>query len=139
MDQARFRALAAAYGSDLARWPEEEQAAARTLLDASSDARALLLQERGLDELLAAAPDREPSADLLRRVAEIPARHAPSASWSLWPFGRVRTLVAALGAAAAMGVAAGAALPERDDGDQAGLEELSEMALSVDISREISP
>jgi hypothetical protein len=56
---ARFRALAASYGADLRRWPEEARREARALLGGCPPARALLEQARALDEALAAASARE--------------------------------------------------------------------------------
>jgi hypothetical protein len=45
MDLTRFKALAAAYGGDLSRWPADERAAAETFRAQEPDAAALALQE----------------------------------------------------------------------------------------------
>ena len=70
----RFRALVESYGANPERWPEEEREAMREVA-ASGEARAWLNEQRRVDAWLDDAPDLAPSADLLRRVAEIPARN----------------------------------------------------------------
>lgn len=53
MTVERFRELAETYGGDLARWPTEDRAAARRLLETSLPARVALAEARRLDTLLA--------------------------------------------------------------------------------------
>lgn len=49
-----------------------------------------------LNQLLQQVPDPQPSASLLRAVAEIPLRHPRPTGWGAWlPFGMLRTLVTA--------------------------------------------
>ncbi len=48
----RFAALAASYGADLRRWPEDIQDEADAFLAASPEARALLEEARALDGVL---------------------------------------------------------------------------------------
>src|SRR6185312_7481000 len=57
----RFRALTQSYGAELQRWPQDERGAAEELLRNSGAARALLEQERTLDEAIAAASTHEHS------------------------------------------------------------------------------
>jgi hypothetical protein len=64
-------------GGDLSVWPAAERAAGEQLLAASTSARQLLRLQQQVDAALADYPEIEPSADLRRRVAEIPFRHEP--------------------------------------------------------------
>jgi hypothetical protein len=68
----RFKAMADSYGSDLQRWPEEVRAEASSLLDASPQARAVLVAERALDDAIAAASADE-TARLLQPDAQVAA------------------------------------------------------------------
>jgi len=61
MTLRRFRALTQSYGAELQRWPQDERGAAEELLRNSGAARALLEQERTLDEAIAAASTHEHS------------------------------------------------------------------------------
>jgi hypothetical protein len=100
-----------------------------------------------LDALLKASPDVEPSAALLRAVAEIPIRHSrESSSW--WPFGGFRRWAMILAGALAMGAVFGIALPDdpgktaSDDlamDDDPGYDALSTVALGADLSEELAP
>jgi hypothetical protein len=135
-DLERFRTLVEAYGADPARWPANEQ---RTFeeLASSEEARAWLLEHRRLDEWLDGAEEIAPSPALLRRVAEIPIRHAAPAAW-VWPFGKLRSLVAAAAAVAAVGMVVGVAMPPElanDDGAD-DWDELSTLALGADLAEE---
>jgi hypothetical protein len=47
--------LADSYGADLQRWPERSRRQALVLLDASSEAQAIIVQARELDEAIASA------------------------------------------------------------------------------------
>jgi hypothetical protein len=122
----KFRQLAAAYGADLERWPEQRRNAARQLLEVSAAARSLLSAERELDEALgrvsAQADARSGSADeaeaaLLRIRARVAAQLTASAAtacrrWRVQPlagFSRSRWLTVGTlaGAAALAGVLLG--------------------------------
>ena len=71
----RFAVLLDAYGADPARWPDAERAAARALLDRSSEARARRDAAAALDALLDRAATVEPSSALAERVlAQAPQR-----------------------------------------------------------------
>ena len=129
----RFRALVESYGANPERWPEEEREAMRQVAS-SSEARAWLDEQRRLDAWLDDAPDLAPSADLLRRVAEIPARNeAPSSRW-VWPFGRLRNLIAVGAAAAAMGLVVGMTTTDASQESADEWDDLSSLALGVDIA-----
>ena len=52
MTLTRFRSLAASYGSDLLRWPEEERGGAKILLHTSEQARSYFEDARTLDEVI---------------------------------------------------------------------------------------
>jgi hypothetical protein len=64
----RFEALLDAYGGDLSRWPGDTRGAAQSLLEASSDARALHAESRVLDHVLAKAS--KPDAGQLEQLAQ---------------------------------------------------------------------
>lgn len=70
----RFRALLAAYGARPELWPDAERAAALALRDASVEARSLFDDEAALDATLGALPEPDVSAELLRRLNEVPLR-----------------------------------------------------------------
>jgi hypothetical protein len=99
-----------------------------------------------LDELLQQSPDREPSAGLMRAVAEIPLRQ-PQAGLSWLPFGGFRRWAMVLAAALAMGAAFGVAFPDAPGKtasedlvtDDEGYDALSTVALGADLSEELSP
>lgn len=75
MKISAFRRLAAAYGADLTRWPEAQQAEARRLLVSSAEAQALLQAEAALDTALAKLLLPQPDAtDLARLQAGITTR-----------------------------------------------------------------
>lgn len=84
MNWERFAELAGAYGADLVRWPQAEQAPARRLAASAPDrAEALLAAERSLDQLLAFSPSAPPSEALRARVLAL-AETRPR--WRLtWP------------------------------------------------------
>lgn len=52
MNLEQFEQRALAYGADVDRWPQADQAAARMLLQADAEARAMLADIAGLDELV---------------------------------------------------------------------------------------
>jgi hypothetical protein len=106
----RFRELTAAYGARLELWPEDAAAAARELLAASAEARALFDAEAELDrEFAAASAPAEVPPQLLRRLNEVPIR-APQRR-VLWPFGRAWVPALGWAFAAALGVSWGLFAP----------------------------
>jgi hypothetical protein len=137
MDAARFRALLASYGADVARWPEGERAQARAFATTSREAALWLEEERRLDALLDGAPGMAPSPSLLRRVAEIPARNVRSA-WQ--PFGGARRWLAGALAAAAMGAIVGSVTPDSSNvADASIVDDLSPLSWAGDLAEVLSP
>jgi hypothetical protein len=55
MTLKRFESLAASYGGQLRRWPEDSRRDAEALLSSSAEARGILDQARMLDETIGAA------------------------------------------------------------------------------------
>lgn len=103
MDAERFQVLAGAYGGDLARWPEAEQAAARAFMADDRRGARWLSDETALDALLSSVTEGHQN-DLLReriiRSAPKPVVATPrKAVWASW---------AGLAAACAAGVIFGA-------------------------------
>ena len=135
----RFRALVESYGTNPERWPEDQKPSPDELEVAASEAPAWLAEQRRIDEGLDGMGNVVPSAALLRRVAEIPARHPRGAR--AWPGGWLRNLVAAATAAAALGLVIGMTTPESTATDDAvtDWDELSTLALGVDVSEELIP
>jgi anti-sigma factor RsiW len=136
-DRERFRALIESYGSRPANWPSEERERAEAFLASSPEAAAWLAEQRELDQWLDSAAKVEASASVLRAIAEIPLRHPQRSFWSRWS---PRGALAALGAAAVLGVLAGMVTPDQlfDETDTLSDDELS-FALNVDLSDEVSP
>ncbi|GAJ28176.1 hypothetical protein [Acidomonas methanolica] len=100
MTQKRFRTLAECYGADLSRWPAADREPAETLLARSSEARAVLRDQREVDaviarafdaqeaELQARSADEDTHAALMRlragvagRIAEYNGKKRPSRAW----------------------------------------------------------
>jgi hypothetical protein len=127
----RFRALVEAYGTSPERWPESEREAMREFAS-SDEARAWLSEQGRVDAWLDEAPEVAPSADLLRRVAEIPARHERASGWA-WPFGRLRNVVAIAAAAAAMGLVVGMTTTDASPDGPDEWDDLSSLALGADL------
>jgi hypothetical protein len=108
----RFEELAAAYGGDLARWPDDAREEAALFAAAEPAlAREVLAREDRLDAALHALPRLTASPELVERivVSAPAARRRPR--WRAWlaPAG----LGAALAASAAAGVLLGAQIGER--------------------------
>lgn len=120
MDAERFESLAAAYGGDPGRWPPEERAAALAFLAAhKATAERLLFEARQLDAALDASPAPAVShalRDAILTAAPRPAPERPRGGGFFHDllfggFGR-GLMVAGLGAAAVLGVAAGATVTQ---------------------------
>lgn len=69
LSEARFRALAEAYGGDMARWPRETQAAARAMA-AQAGAHATMADARALDAALDRFTLAPPSPALAARILQ---------------------------------------------------------------------
>lgn len=140
-DEPRVRALLEQYGASLERFPEAEREAAAALIAQTPSLQALQAQVAELDAWLAAPTPTGPSADLRRRVAEIPLRYprAPARGFlGLVLGGRLALrLSAAFVIAATLGVASGLALADEFSArtqtiatDDEGWEELETLAFS---------
>ena len=108
MTPDRFRALAEAYGGELARWPTPERAAAEAFAAARAmEATELLSSEQQLDALLAGYPVALRSQLRERVIASVsrprPARRA-------WRWAAAASLGLGLAGSAAAGLAAGLTL-----------------------------
>jgi hypothetical protein len=121
LSRDRFRALADAYGGDVARWPTPEREAAARLMAAQPDfVRAVLASASRLDAALDDWRPQAASAQLREAiVAAATARARPRSRLFVWA-ARLAT-GAALAAACASGVMAGMLLSSsvRDSGDAA--------------------
>ncbi|MBO6563000.1 MAG: hypothetical protein JJ959_20820 [Nisaea sp.] len=111
MTETRFRELADAFGSDLAKWPSSERDAARALLSERRDLEAVLAEWAELD---AALTDILDEAELQPRpVAELGGAFDLRGFLSaLWPFGGLWQPAAGLVAASAAGFIVGISLTD---------------------------
>lgn len=116
-------------GADLERWPADVRAGAEALLMRSEPARGLLEEARRLDALFDDVPRAEASAELRRRLAEIPIRYPRSeAAWQ-WPFESAWRPLLGLALAAAFGVVVGGVTPtEVADGSATEADEWDDVA-----------
>jgi hypothetical protein len=106
LDLARFEQLLDVFGPELARWPEPLQGPARELLAAMPAAREARERALQVAALLDAVPEILPSAELVSRIASLPARHPRGwAAW--WPFGSPVAPLMGWAAAAAFGLLVG--------------------------------
>lgn len=131
----QFRRLVECYGSDPSRWPEAERPGALVLLEQSAEARALSKGEALLDEQLARYEMPALTAELERRLNEVPLRASRKRRWS------ARALWApALGwaAAAACGVWLGTAFPEEDTAARDSASRASAAASTEDAVLELA-
>ncbi len=119
MTLKRFHELLDAYGAEAGRWPEDERGAARALLGASEEARALLdeatLLDGALDALEAPAPSPALTAQIEGLVHEprhtapgLRAQQNPSLGQRLRAW-RAAWRPAVLAASGALGLAVGIA------------------------------
>ncbi len=144
-----FAQLADAYGGDLQRWPEHQQAEARALLARSDAAQALLREAAGLDAALG-GPSPAPSLQALRaRILNSVPRQpsaarpavAPSRPWwqALWlELGGVRWVGPALAAALTLGLGLDQMVATESVGPQ-GDTDLISLALLDDDDEELLP
>lgn len=148
LELEQFEQLLSVHGATLERWPAELGASGRRLLDSSEPARQRWSEARRFEALLDAAPAVEPSSALIARIATLPARHPQSSGFVWWPFGNPFPPLLAWGAAAALGLIVGMAVPEleaeasslpepgEDAAQSEDLSELSELALGGQWSLE---
>jgi hypothetical protein len=90
MNAERFEALAAAYGGQIRRWPEEERGPAAIFAE-SETGSAILARAQGLDSLLDAYVVKGPGSALTARVLASATRHNSLRR-------QIRLVLAALGA-----------------------------------------
>lgn len=111
MSETRFRELADAFGSDLAKWPSPERVAARSLLSERPDLEGVLAEWADLDAVLAGVLNEAelPPARLARPRGALDLRGMLSA---LWPFGGLWQPAAGLAAASAAGFIVGISLTD---------------------------
>jgi hypothetical protein len=123
MNEARFTTLLAAYGADLARWPEDDRAHAEVFLDSAPHRiKDLWESERSFDHLLALEKDVPSSIALETAVIDAaPGRRAIRRSLSQirWPAMPKWATGGAIAASLALGLAVGYAgepqpAPEQD-------------------------
>ena len=118
MTLERSEALAEAYGGDVARWPQAEQAAAAALIAARPDwVRDILARAEALDAALAAFSPPRAATGLMDRIVASAPKPRRARRWGGWlvPAG----MGAGLAAACAAGMVLGAQLaaptvPEAD-------------------------
>lgn len=90
MNAQRFQDLASAWGADPRRWPEVEQAAARTFMDADPQgAERLLFEARQIDLALDASSRAVVSHDLRERVIAMAAAAGLRPRERRFAFGRL--------------------------------------------------
>ncbi len=130
--------LVDAHGSDQSRWPEPQRAAAAGLLSSSAEARELLAAQRAIDGMLDTAQELEPSAELRRRIAEVPARDS-RAEVEAGSFGRRWWMALTAAMAVFFGAVSGWALPPEPlsaEAEEVEWEDLSELAMADDLSED---
>lgn len=118
MDLQEFERLVSSYGANVERWPEDVRDAMREFLTQSSQAQAIVDREAGLDDLIMSAAAPEVSDMLRARVLKSARENRSSRTdrldhWAagLWPPGRSWGPLAALAAAAILGIVAGTLAP----------------------------
>lgn len=140
----RLREALDRHGADLACWPVDERARAESLARSHAPARALLEQAQRVDALLLGVPTASASAQLRRRVAEIPLRHPRRVAGrglpALWPsMSRSRALASAC-LLLALGAGIGMSVPDEALGSaEDGWDDFGGMMFSDDLQVEITP
>lgn len=104
MEGGGFERLLDVYGARLERWPEELRVAARDWMERSEPARLAWERASRLDEMLDAAPEVEPSASLVARIAAIPITAPAPRAGAAWPLGAAWASLLGWGAAAVLGI-----------------------------------
>lgn len=163
----RFERNLDTYGADLELWPAGEKEAGLLALQSSERARMLHAEALELADVLLqvdrAREPVEPSAALLRNLAEIPLRHPrrkpEGRGMGWWPFTRSYGSALVLAAVAVLGVIVGRVAPEtwgdepsvpawaalagEDEAEELGwtsedVEELSALAFGFDLEEDWS-
>lgn len=128
MTKTRFKALAEAYGAEIAGWPAEVREEAALLAAADpAFAQAVLARESKLDAALDALPRATASSTLHERI--VASAPAPRRRWRLWlaPAG----LGAALAGVAAAGLLLGVQLGQ---GSSISPEASAQAVADLDVS-----
>jgi hypothetical protein len=114
MTAEAFEVALERFGAQLDAWPLNYRAQARALLEHSPRAERSLEAAKQVDELLARLPMGQPSAELQRRVAEIPLRFPQHRAPVLFPTWRIWLpgFAAALGLGLAVGFSTTAPLTD---------------------------
>jgi hypothetical protein len=156
MPLARLQELLDLHGGDVARFPEDERAAASALLADDAHARRMLADAAALEQALSALNAPEPSAALRRAVAEIPLRHphgeGARAVFAWLPLRSAWALCASAALIVALGALSGALADDLDlslwpapasefagEDEDAALSELSELAFAGELDDELAP
>ena len=128
MTASRARQLLESYGSDPARWPDAERAAALALLGADTSLDAARKGEEALDAVLTALPPEDVVRGLPHRILGDFDRHVSSRQghlrriirdWleklgdAVWPGAPLWQPIAAMSVSLLIGLAAGTLLPEQ--------------------------
>lgn len=121
MDLEEFDRLVSSYGANAERWPQDLRDEMRAVLARSVEARAIVEREVGLDGLIEAAAAPAPSELLRARILKSAKENRASRTerldhWAagLWPPGRTWGPLAALAAAAVLGIVVGTLAPSAD-------------------------
>ena len=145
VDLERFAMIVDAYGAEPSAWPDDERDDALALLATSEAAVRLRDEAAVLDSLLDDAPVLEPPAALKSRILERAPK--PAVSWAdrvdrlaeiAWPFGPRWQPVAALAAAAVLGVLVGVAVPQASQAE-ASSTDITELAFGPDVDWSEAP
>jgi len=118
MDLQELDRLVSSYGANEQRWPAEARDEMRALLARSTEARAIVEREADLDGLIESVAAPAPSDMLRARVLKGAKESRTSRTerldhWAagLWPPGRAWGPIAALAAAAMLGIVVGTLAP----------------------------
>lgn len=111
LDLETFERLLQIHGGRVERWPQTLREPLEGLLDGSERARARFEEAQAFEALLDAAPAVEPTADLMRRIASLPAQHPRPVRAAWWPFGSSLAPLLGWAAAAILGALVGLAEP----------------------------
>lgn len=142
----RLRQLAAAYGADPRRWPENERDGARVFIAGSSAARDVLAEAGQLDAILAMAPAEVPEAAVARLTAATafpPPRRSPSPImvsgnvWLGWLASAVWPRATVLAGMMALGIMTGLAIEPVYSGTDAYASVLSDFTGELDEELEL--
>lgn len=136
LDSNTFERLLGIYGSRAERWPEASREPLARLLESSAEARARWDEASGLDRLLDALVEVEPTPALMASIAALPARHPRPVRARWWPFHNSLAPLLGWAMAAVLGVVVGVAQSPDVDADLYDSGEADLAALERDDSSE---